>query len=331
MVLRPGGGRVLYFLTEPETGGSYFGMYNRAVRSQLRTWAVRFEEIPLAEPAAAGGRIEGIDSGDDDIWLLSCTHNPIGEQVACKRGRKYGHVHGLAASLYDPAVLEGYTLNEEQALGRFDAVFVNSRWARGLIEGAYPDLGCEVVVSGFPFDAYSLQRYRGQEKRRRMVVFNQRFALDSLHILEVHIAEILNRMGHETVHLVSGEAFRRNMRYRQRRVLMREGHRRGLRFVTSTTKAEYYRRLAGAGLMITTPLADTLSIATLEAAALGVTPVVPDWGPFPEYVPRANRYPPYNVDAIIRRVVEPPASTADFRRYLPSRVIHTYLVTMGVL
>ncbi len=329
--MRHGGGRVLYFLTEPETEGSYFGMYNSVVRSQLRTWSVSFGEIPLADPEAARERIEGISSEDDDTWLFSYAHNPIGEHVASKKGRRYAHVHGLEASLYEPAVLEGYSLNEEEALNRFDAVFVNSRWAKGLIETAYPDLGCEVVVSGFPFNVYSLQRYRAGERRRRLVVFNQRFALDKLHILEVHIAEMLNHMGYKTAHLISQEAFRRNMRYRQRRVLMREGYRRGLRFVISATKAEYYRHLAGAGIMITTPLADTLSVATLEAAALGVIPIVPDWGPFPEYVPPANRYPPYNIDAIIKRVAEPPASTADIRRYLPSRVVHTYLVTMGVL
>ncbi len=62
---------MLYFLTEPETEGSYFGMYNRAVRSQLRTWSVRFEEIPLADPRAARDRIEGINPEDDDIWLFS--------------------------------------------------------------------------------------------------------------------------------------------------------------------------------------------------------------------------------------------------------------------
>ena len=321
---------MLYFLSEPERDDNYFRMYNQSLRGELKRRRIEYREISLANPFDAQVRmLNTINSHPHDAWILSYAHNPIIRWIARKPGRKYGHAHGLEASLFEPAILEGYDLHEEEVFGMYDAIFVNSSWARNLVLDQYPRLTAEVVVSGFPFDARSLHLMCHLPKIKRLVAFNQRFSLDKLHILEVHLAEQLTAEGFQVIHLCSRNHINHIMTDQDARALYRQGQMRGLRFVINNTKADYYVNLSRAQVCITTSAADTLSVGTLEAAAMGVIPLAPDWGPFPEYLPRTNLYPPYNIDRILELVGDPPESELDFGKYDPTQVFDVYFRTLG--
>ena len=322
---------MLYFLTEPETENNYFGTYNAALRSEFKKRRIPYREIALyGSPYTLARTLSTVRSRPHDTWLLSYAHNPKIEYIAHKPGRKYAHAHGLEASLFEPAVLEGYALNEARAFSHYDAVFVNTNWARSLVVKRYPGLSADVVASGFPFDPGLLHDFLHVPKTGNLIAFNQRFALDKLHILEVHLAEKLISEGYHVIHLCPRKSFDHLQGERESRALFRQGKLRGLEFVINDTKTEYYENLARAQLLITTPVADTLSVGTLEAAALQAIPIAPDWGPFPEYLPPGNLYPPYNIAAIMERVANPPGCKVTWEQFLPEKVVDTYLETMGV-
>ena len=322
---------MLYFVTEPETANNYFGTYHAALRSEFNKRSIPYREIALVgSPYTLARTLSTVRSRPHDTWLMSYAHNPKIEYIAQKPGRKFAHAHGLEASLFEPATLEGYALNEARAFAHYDAVFVNTDWARDLVMVRYPDLNSEVVVSGFPFDPRLLEDFLHVPKIEDLIVFNQRFALDKLHVLEVYLAERLISEGYQVIHLLPRKSFDHIQGERESRVLFRQGKLRGLKFVINDTKAEYYENLARAQILITTPVADTLSVGTLEAAALGVIPIAPNWGPFPEYLRPGNLYPPYNVAKIMERVAKPPGCRVDWQQFMPEKVVDIYLETMGV-
>ena len=324
---------MIYFITEAVSGEKYFGMYQQAVRTQLMVEGVNFKEISLSQSEEhVRALIDIIPDEKDNIWLLSYAQNPLSQYIRDKAtGKLFGHVHGIYASLFEPARLQGYYLDEQTTLSLYDGLFVNSQWARQLIINKYPELKHTVIVSGFPFDGTTLSAYKTTDKRENMVVFNQRFSLDKLHILQVHLADILVGLGYHPVQLMGEREFDRCMQQRHRRVLIREARKRGMHFIVNSSKEEYYKRLARATAMITTPLAETLSVSTLEAAALNVTPIVPDFGPFTEYVSSSNRYSPYNIQNILEILFAAPCAEVQFERFHPDTVVNIYLEEMGLL
>ncbi|MFO8059732.1 MAG: hypothetical protein R6U70_03630 [Bacillota bacterium] len=322
---------MLYFLSEVEREDNYFSMYNRALRSHLTRRRIPFREIALVGSFRDQVRkLNAIPSQPEDAWLLSCAHNPVIAGAARKPGKRFGHAHDLEAGGFAPAGQKRRDPDEERALSHYDVIFVDSEWARDLIARRYPRLSAEVVVSGFPFDREALQRVRRLPKAPNLVAFNQRFSLGRLHILEVHVAERLASRGYQVIHLCPREALRHMVRDRESRVLYRQGQMRGLNFVINDTKAEYYANLSRARVLVTTSAADTLSVGTLEAAALGVTPLAPRWGPFPEYLPREHLYPPYNVERLLQLVADPPGCRVEADAHTPERVFDIYLEHMEV-
>ncbi len=320
---------MLYFLSEEEREDNYFRMYNQALRSELNERQVSFRDIPLVGSFYDQiKKVGSLRTRPDDIWLLSYAHNPIIQWVAQKPGRKFAHAHGLEASLFEPAVLEGYDLHEAKAFREYDGIFVNSEWSKNLIADRYPQLQADIVVSGFPFDQEAVRAEQLQSKTDNLIAFNQRFSLDKLHILEVHLAERLISAGYMVMHLCPRNLIEHIFGDREARALYRQGLKRGLRFVVNDTKAEYYRNLSRAQIQITTSAADTLSIGTLEAATLGATPLAPDWGPFPEYLPEIHLYPPYNIDKIMTLVSDPPVCKVDIGQYAPEMVFARYFEVM---
>ncbi len=322
---------MLYFVTEQETEGKYFGLYQQAVRQQFASKSVDFEEISAFCQKALLEKVQAVSDTPADIWFLAYAHNPVARHIGTqKNGRMYGHAHGLQASLFEPSRLEGYDLGEPELLGFYDGVFVNSEWAKRLIEGAYPEICSCVAVTGFPFDAEKMVGYRCRAKRENMLVFNQRFDVDKLHILVVHLADIFTCMGYHVVGLLPESEYEKCLQQRHKRVLLREGQKRGLSLHVSSTKEEYYRQLARATVMITTPLAETLSVATLEAAALNVRTIVPDFGPFVEFVPSSERYRPYSIEDIMTKVFAESDQQINLKRFHPSCVVGAYLQEMGL-
>jgi hypothetical protein len=324
---------LIFFVTEPESEGSYFKTYNNAVRNELNRRGISFYEVALTGPYLDKEnmkRLSSINSRPNDVWLMAYAHNPVINYISSKLGRKFGHVHGLEASLFEPAFLQGYSLNEEIVFSLYDGLFVNSRWAWRLIAQSYPEFASKTFVSGFPFDPGWLSKYKNVPKKRRLIAFNQRFSLDKLHIIEVYLSELLVKRGYDVIHLCPESDLKRIASNREARVLFREAQKRGLKFIINNTKDEYYTKLAEAEVLITTTLADTLSVGTLEAAALGVIPILPDWGPFPEYLSPKNLYPPYNIKRVLNLVASPPKTAVRFDKYLPEKVIGTYLSFMEV-
>jgi hypothetical protein len=59
-----------------------------------------------------------------------------------------------------------------------------------------------IVVTGFPHDFEQYSRYLKTEKESGLIVFNQRFALERLHILELEIARRLTKRGYRVKHLL---------------------------------------------------------------------------------------------------------------------------------
>ncbi len=163
-----------------------------------------------------------------------------------------------------------------------------------------------------------------------MIVFNQRFSIDKLHIIEVYLIDILISRGFQVLHLSSEESAKQIMSDRESRALLKRALKQGLQFQVCTTKDEYYRSLAKSSTLISTSIADTLSIATLEAAALDVVPIAPKWGPFPEYLNPENLYRPYNINQIIEMTASPPKNKVDLQKYKPEKVVDIYIKTMGV-
>jgi hypothetical protein len=319
-------------LTEPENEGGYFKIYNKSIRILLDK-----KETPYKELILQGNEInrnlslmKEIKSDKNDIFLLSYAHNPIINFLKYLPGKKFAHAHGLEASIFEPAILLGYELNEEEVFSIYDGIFVNSSWARSIIIGKYPSLAGKIIVSGFPFDPDDLKEYKEIKKEENLIVFNQRFALDKLHIIEVYLGEILVKQGFKVMHLLPHDDILRIGRDREARVLYEEGTKRGLTFNSSKNKGDYYSKLAKAKYVITTPMAETLSLCILEGAALNAIPIAPDWGPFPEYLNPSNLYPPYNIDKILKILTNTHSFGVSFHNHLPHKVFNIYLDAMGV-
>ncbi len=307
--------RLLYFISEPENESNRFGMYQQAVRSEMKRRSVGFSEISLeGSLCTQRSMLTSVNSHQDDDWLVCCPHNPILRHLAEVPGRKFAHV-GIDR------------LEDTSMLGVYDAVFVGSHWAASVLRQRHE--GAEVVVSGFPFDPEWLDGYRRPQTDEKLIAFNQPFALSHLHILEVHLGDLLVRDGYRVVHLCPREKIELMEDDRETRVLLREGQKRGLRFTVYDDRSRYYTELARAQVLVSTPVTGPSPLESLEAVGLGVTPLAPDWGPFPEYLPRSNLYPPYNLESIHRQIASPPCGHVN-RRHRPARVLDVYLSTMGV-
>lgn len=325
---------MLYFLTEQENEGGYFKIYNNNIRKLLNKREIPYKEIILYsnEFNKNISLIKQLKSDANDIYLLSYAHNPIINYLKFLPGKKFAHAHGLEASIFEPAILLGYELNEEEAFSIYDGIFVNSSWAKSIIIDRYPAFEKKIIVSGFPFDPDDLKEYKSIKKEENLIVFNQRFALDKLHIIEIYLSEILTNQGFKVMHLLPQDDLIRIGRDREARVLYKEGMKRGVVFNSSKNKGEYYSKLAKAKYIITTPIAETLSLGVLEGAALDVNPIAPDWGPFPEYLNPTSLYPPYNIDKILNILTTNNYSFGvSFNNYLPHKVFKIYKDAMGVV
>ncbi|ACL77099.1 hypothetical protein [Ruminiclostridium cellulolyticum] len=325
---------MLYLILDPDNELGYHATYNTALRQYLHSHNIEFTEINIDKDYLSQNnfdRINSIQSRSDDLWLFSYAQNPLINYMFLKPGKKYAHIHGLEASLYEPAVLHGYQLNESIVLYYYDGLFVNSNWAYSIMKKSYPVAAAKTVVTGFPFDIKFAERFRNIEKDDKTIVFNQRFDMDKLHILEVYISEKLIDLGYKVLHICSKNEYERIQWDRESKFLLKEAEKMGVQVLITNTKDDYFEKLARAKYTITTSIADTLSICMLEAGALGSILVAPNIGPFSEYINPKNLYMPYNEDQLIDIVQNCSNTSVDLEKYAPERVFEIYMKSMGVI
>jgi len=325
---------MIYFITYPDSESHWQGMYNDAVTSELEAHGLPHRKIVLdffsAGCAAVLQDIQFIQSTSDDIWLFAWAQNPVIEVVEQKPGRKFGHVHGLGCFIFEPSVLLGVDLQEDVRFGYYDRIFVNSKWSYENAVLAYPRHRGRFVITGFPMDYERLEPYRGFQKDERLVVFNQRFALERNPTLVVELARLLTREGYRVMQLSGELAETLGRRQPDLGRLLRASERAGLEFIHNPTKDEYHRRLAAASVVITTSLCDNLPVAMLEAIYLSVVPVAPRAFCFPEFVHPDNLYAPYLLDEVVRIVATAPRRAHRIGQYSKEVVIRKYVEAFGV-
>ncbi|MBT9172635.1 MAG: hypothetical protein DDT21_01021 [Syntrophomonadaceae bacterium] len=323
---------MLYFVGYHDAEDSWTGCFTRAVRSELLRLRVAFTELPPFDwwgPAAPVSHYLRIKSSAEDVWLIGWAQSELIELVAAKDGRKFGLVVGLTAGHLDPLAFTQAVVNERQRLALYDGIFANSQWCKACISRAYPEIAGRVAVTGFPFDYQELHPYLKQKKEQDLVVFNQRFALEKLHILELEAARLLSGQGFRVQHL-SGVTEERLIRSNPSLgPLLAAARQRGLQFIHNPDKHTYLQNLAKAATVVTTSIADMLPVSLIEAIYLGATPVAPRTLCFPEFVHPDNLYTPYDLTEITDIALRQPKRFHLIEQYAKEAVVGRMLAAMG--
>lgn len=281
-------------------------------------------------PAAPIKHYLQIKSSAEDVWLIGWAQSELIELVAAKGGRKFGLVVGLTAGHLDPLALAGTTVNERRRLALYDGIFANSQWCKSCICRSYPEVAGKVAVTGFPFDYQALHPFLQQAKEQDLVVFNQRFALEKLHILELEAARLLTSHGFR-VHHLSGVTEERLVRGNPSLGPLLAGARqRGLQYIHNPDKHTYLKNLAKATAVVTTSAADMLPVSLIEAVYLGAAPAAPRALCFPEFVHPDNLYTPYDLTEIVDIVLRLPKRYHPIEQYAKELVVERMLAEMRI-
>lgn len=169
-----------------------------------------------------------------------------------------------------------------------------------------------------------------QPKEKDLVVFNQRFALEKLHILEMEAARLLSGLGFRVQHL-SGVSEERLVRGNPSLGPLLAGARqRGLQFIHNPDKHSYLMNLAKAATVVTTSAADMLPVSLVEAIYLGAVPVAPRALCFPEFVHADNLYTPYDLLEITEIAGRRPMRRHLIAQYAKELVVERMLSEMGI-
>ncbi len=327
---------MLYFVGYSSSEGAWTEDFNRAVRHELIRLKIDFIDLPSYDWRGPSARLKEyleIDSTPADTWFIGWAQSPLIELIQRKKGRKYGLVVGLTEISFDPMVLTGTAagLREQERLGIYDKIFANSHWCRECITRAYPALAGKVVTTGFPFDFSAYESYRVVAKEKGLVVFNQRFALERLHILELEVARQLIGHGYRVWHLCGIHPARLRQSSPQLEAILSEADRIGLKFIYNPDKDTYHKNLGKAEVVITTSIADMLPSSLIEAIILGAVPVAPRAFCFPEFVHEDNLYTPFDLAEITNIVERKPHHTHHVDQFAKERVVPRFLHEMGLL
>lgn len=327
---------MLYFVGYPPNQASWTGNFTRAVREELTGLRIPFVELPPYDwTGATAPKREylKINSKPEDAWLIGWAQSSLIELIKHKQGRKYGLVVGLTESHFDPLIFTGEVsgFRERQRLNAYDRLFANSRWCGDCISRAYPELAGRVAVTGFPFDFSLFENYLHLPKEENLVVFNQRFALEKLHVLEVEAARLLIKKGFRVQHLSGIPAEKLQQKNPLLGPLLDTAQQIGLEFVYSPGKDEYHRNLAKASFVLTTSIADMLPSSLIEAIYIGAVPVAPRAFCFPEFVHRDNLYTPYDLEEVLSIVAAKPRRKHRIHQYSKKKVIRCMLKEMARL
>ena len=325
---------MFYFMGLNETSHSWTGNFTNAVRKELQRKNVPFRLLPPLDwqstDASIVQKYQEINSSQSDSWLIGWAQSPAIEFIKDKPGHKFGMVVGLTAMPFEPAVLYGTAemLREPQRLQLYDRLFVNSHWCKQCLIRSYPDLKDKVIVTGFPVDFNIYEKYLDQDKKDNLVVFNQRFAPEKLHVLEVELTRRLKALGYQVQHL-TGVKPSRMMRYSsEMSMLMRRATEAGLEWLYNPTKSLYHQRLAKASTVVTTSIADMLPLSLIEAIYLRAVPVAPAHMCFVEFVHADNLYTPYDLNEVLSVVQQRPDKKHNIQQYRSERVVQRFLEEM---
>ena len=326
---------MLYVIGYPESETNWTGTFMRALRKELLRLSVPFAELPPFDwrgPAAPLGTYLNVKSTPDDHWFLGWAHSPLIELLQQKKGQKFGLAVGMLANHFDPIIFTGQAeaMREKERLGLYDGIFAVSRFCRECLVDAYPSLENKVHYTGFPVDFGEYASYQGIKKESGLVVFNQRFALERLPVLELEVAKILSSRGFRVQHLSGATLDKLNRRSPWLSAILSEAGACGLEFVHNRTKDEYCRSLAKASAVVTTSIADTFSVAMVEAICLGVIPAAPAAFCFPEYVHADNLYTPYDFDEIMNIVLQRPQRHHRIAQFSAERVVGRMVAQIGL-
>ena len=327
---------MLYLIGYPESESNWTGTFMRSVRHELQRHMIEFTELPPYDwsgPTAPLKRYLRINSKDEDVWLVGWAHSPVIEYLKHKKGRKFGLVVGVMAGHFDPLKFSpsAKSLWEGERLSSYDGLFAISHWCQDCLLRAYPHLRGKISVTGFPLDFSAYESYLGLEKEKGLVAFNQRFSLERLPILELELAGLLVRRGHRVVHLSGVSVEQISGRDPTLADLLQSANHYGLEFVHNITKVEYNTYLAKAEIVITTSIADTLSVAMVEAIFLGAIPAAPRAFCFPEYIHPDNLYSPYTFYEILAIAEEKPRRPHRIEQYDKEHVVRRILAAMELI
>ncbi len=321
---------MLFFMGFNSSEGNWTGNFTEAVRNELIRRNISFSEIPPFDWYSTDiplQEIRNIRSNSQDAWFLSWAQSPMIEEIKDKPGRKYGYVVGLTAMPFEPAVLieAADGLRERYRLSLYDKILVTSQWCKTCLCRSYPELADQVIVTGFPFDFQIYEPYRGIQKEEKLVVFNQRFALEKLHVLELEVARRLVDRGYRVQHLSGSRASQLIEQDKTIGPLLDIAEEVGVEFIFNPTKDKYHRRLSSASVVVTTSLADMLPSSMIEAIYLNVVPVAPASMCFSEFIHRDNLYTPYDVEEVVSIVDSAPERRHHVDQYHHQTVVGRFL------
>ncbi len=326
---------MLYFMGLNKSSASWTGNFTAAVITELSRRKIEHKRLPPVDWQTTTLQAQiyrDIRSNPKDVWLIGWAQSPAIELIQDKPGKKFGMVVGLAAMPFEPAVLQdtAQTLREPERLFMYDHIFANSDWCRRCLLKHYPGLRGKVTVTGFPIDFEIYSPYRTRERNQDLVVFNQRFSLEKLHVLEIELARLLSEQGYRVHHLTGVNPSTMAKSSNCTAELMHRAKLAGLDFIYNETKHQYHSRLAKAAVVITTSAADMLPSSLIEAVYLGAVPVAPDHRCFGEFIHPDNLYTPYDMDEILSLVRKRPYRNHDIMQYRAADVVDRFLCVMGI-
>lgn len=245
---------------------------------------------------------------EPDIWLIADAHLPLTPTILQKKGRKLGFIRNLQPLSYDAS--------------DFDILFVFSKFGKEMFSRLYPELSSKLRLCRIPIEPQHFQIYYSQKRQTRELVFIQPFTPESLHILEIYFGEILLQEDFLVTHLFSKT--QQELTLGEAEIcLMNEGQKRGMEFIFSSSREQYYNRLAQAGKLITFQWTNCVS-HLLAAVALGTSIVAPEYGPYPEFFPRENLFSPFNLDNALVQIANPLNEKPAWKDYLPEFITPDY-------
>jgi hypothetical protein len=248
----------------------------------------------------------------DDICLIADAHRspyPFMGKVA----RKVGMIRRAEKFQFDPAV--------------YDTLLVFSRYTKDTITRLYPRIKNKVHLCRLPFAPYLFAHDSTSQNNCNDIVFIQTFRAESMHILEVYLGGLLVKWGFKVSHLFCSDP--NHYFARTEKALMQEGEKRGMEFVFLPNAEAYYTCLGKAGVVVALDWRACPS-HLLAAAALGVVPVAPHYGAYPELIPWENLYPPLNTEEILAMVHSPPVGRICWEKHNPHELALEFLEKAGI-
>ncbi len=309
---------MLFFVTENTPQTRRLEIYQRTVREELRDRGIAYREISVTE--GFDGERLGSKSNRQDIWFFADINNPFFSRTSTLSGE-------VLVSVHSPNHI---TERNIQLLKTCSKFFVDSSWSVKRICERYPVLGKKSVISGFPFSRCKLEDLDTVKTEEDLVIFNQHFCADRLHVLQVWLTQKLADENYRIHHLCHKNSLKEIWHDREARVLLREARKRGLQLVICNDDKQYYDHLTRGAILTSTWIHGGLSVGILEAAALGVTPLAPAYGPYLEYLPEQNLYSPYNLDHLMNKIYSPPPSPERLNLTNPATVVDTYIKAMEI-